>query len=168
MANQREIARLLGLARSTVSMALRGDPRIASSTRQLVEREAQKAGYRPSPMISALMSHIQSGRKVVEQGCIAILVDAASEQEWFDREHPYRCQYQGYREQAELRGYRTEYFFLRAPNVTPERIDRQLHARGIIGLILVAPKTSRYASHANPLGTLCLRHVKLFLEFSHS
>ncbi len=141
MPNQREIAKLLGVAQSTVSMALRGNPRISSSTRRLVEEAAQRAGYCPNPMVSALMSHIQSGRKVVDQGCIAILVDAASQQAWFAKSHDaYRRQYQGYQKQAELRGYRTECFFLRAPNVTPEKVDRQLHARGITGIILAAPK----------------------------
>ncbi|MDR1282057.1 MAG: LacI family transcriptional regulator, partial [Opitutaceae bacterium] len=52
----------------------------------------------------------------------------------------YSAQYAGYQRRAALRGYRTECFCLHGPGMSDEAIDRQLHARGIIGLILAAPR----------------------------
>lgn len=144
MPNQREIARHLGLAQSTVSMALRNDPTIPRETCARVQAAAARLGYRPNPMVASLMEHIRAGRRVEERACIAILVDAASEAEWLRGGglggQTYRLQYQGYREQAALRGYRTECFFLRAPGMTAARLDRIFAARGIAGVILAAPK----------------------------
>jgi LacI family transcriptional regulator len=141
MSNQREIAKELGLAQSTISMALRRAPGISPETCQLVEETARRLGYKENPMISTLMSHIQAGRPVSDQGCLAILVDQASESDWLDRiSDTYQMLYEGYRHQAELSGFRTECFYLQAPGMTPVIIDRQLYARGITGLILSPPR----------------------------
>lgn len=56
-----ELALTLGVARSTVSRALRDDPRIGPSTRQRVRRLAEATGYRPHASAIAL-SH---GRTMV-------------------------------------------------------------------------------------------------------
>src|SRR5258708_26805888 len=55
-ARMAEIAQSLGVAPSTVSRALRSDPRISAVTRQRVEEAAEKLGYRPNPLVSALMA----------------------------------------------------------------------------------------------------------------
>src|SRR5258708_13082311 len=47
-----EIAQELGVASSTVSRALRGDPRISAEMRQRVETLAKNAGYQPNPLVS--------------------------------------------------------------------------------------------------------------------
>src|SRR5271165_4247185 len=52
-----EIAQQLGVASSTVSRALRGDPRIGAQMRRRVEDVAEKMGYRPNPLVSALMAN---------------------------------------------------------------------------------------------------------------
>jgi LacI family transcriptional regulator len=141
MANQRAIARALKLTQATVSLALRDSPSIPEATRERVRAEAARQGYRPSPLVTTLMEHIRSGKPVRDRGCIALLVDAANEKDWmqvnFDT---YHRQLEGYRHQAKLRGYRTEAFYLRAKNASPDATDRQLHARGISGVILTAPK----------------------------
>lgn len=141
LANQRSIARALGLTQAAVSLALRNDPSIPEITRIRVRAEAESQGYRPNPLVTTLMESIRSGREVPSRGCIAILVDAVNEQEWLrDGPETYRQQLTGYRRQAELRGYRTEAFYLRSEGASPESIDRQLYSRGITGVILAAPK----------------------------
>ncbi|MDR1280563.1 MAG: LacI family DNA-binding transcriptional regulator [Opitutaceae bacterium] len=141
MPNQREIARVLGLTQSTVSMALRDHPRISEETRRRVREAAGKTGYRASPFVTTLMARIRAGRTPQNLGCIAILIDSASKEEWLAQErNTYSAQYTGYQRRAALRGYRTECFCLRGRDATDEAIDRQLHARGIVGVILAAPR----------------------------
>ncbi len=144
MPSQREIARHLGLTQSTVSLALRRGSGVSPATRRLVEKAAEELGYRPSPMVTTLMSHIRNGRKVSDQGCLAILVDAVDQREWLaDSKGPYVQHHRGYCEQACMRGYRTECFYLRAPGMSARRIDDILQARGILGLVLAAPKSKQ-------------------------
>ena len=138
MANQRAIAAALGLTQATVSRALRDDPSIPLQTRQRVAKIAHQLGYRPNPLVSALMEHIRTGKNIHQQGCIAILVDAESESDWLFDE-TYRLQLNGIVKQAYLRGYQTECFFLRAKGTSAESIDRIIHSRGIKGVILAIP-----------------------------
>jgi len=56
----REIAKQLGLSHATVSMALRGNTRVAAATREEVRRYAESIGYRPDPMLGALAHYRQS------------------------------------------------------------------------------------------------------------
>jgi DNA-binding LacI/PurR family transcriptional regulator len=51
-----QIARKAGVSPATVSLALRGDPRVADATRQRVCRLAEKAGYVPNNVGRALRS----------------------------------------------------------------------------------------------------------------
>jgi len=140
MPNQRELARHLSLSQGTVSLALRNSPLINEETRNRVRREAAALGYFPNPQVASLMSHIRSGRKVREQGCIALLVDFESEADWLGFHPAYVQQYEAMRDRASLRGYRTECFFLRAPGMSPAKVDRVLYSRGIVGVILAGPR----------------------------
>jgi DNA-binding LacI/PurR family transcriptional regulator len=49
------IARRLGVTQATVSLALRGSPRISPAMRERVRAEADGAGYRPDPALRALV-----------------------------------------------------------------------------------------------------------------
>lgn len=142
MPNLREIARVTGLTATAVSMALRNAPGVSEATRQRVRETAEKMGYRPNPLVTSLMQHIRSGRKTKDHGCIAILLDRVSKDEWHSlpSDFVYRQQYEGYQQQAALRGYRTECFCLRAPDASIAAIERELYTRGIAGLVLAAPR----------------------------
>jgi DNA-binding LacI/PurR family transcriptional regulator len=52
---QRDLARRLGLSQACVSKALRGARGISAETRALVRRAAEEIGYRPDPVLSALV-----------------------------------------------------------------------------------------------------------------
>lgn len=56
------IAAAAGLSRNAVSLALRNSPEIAPSTRARVQALAEKMGYRPNPLVTALMSQLTRGR----------------------------------------------------------------------------------------------------------
>ena len=52
-----EIAQRLGVASSTISRALRNDPRISLELRKRVRVAADELGYQPNPLVSALMAN---------------------------------------------------------------------------------------------------------------
>ncbi len=133
--NQRELARRAGVSQTTVSLALRAHPSIPEPTRRLILDLAREIGYRPNPLVASLMADIRSHRRATSESCIALLVDAADEREWFSYEL-FRTQYEGMRERARVLGFRTEVFFLGAEGMSPATIDRILHARGVRGLVL--------------------------------
>jgi DNA-binding LacI/PurR family transcriptional regulator len=59
--NLQAVAHALGLSRSTVSLAMRGDARIPAATRQRVQRQAEEMGYAANPLIATLMSSLRQG-----------------------------------------------------------------------------------------------------------
>jgi LacI family transcriptional regulator, galactose operon repressor len=50
------VARAAGVSQSTVSRALRGDPRVREETRQRVDQAARRLGYVPNSLASSLVS----------------------------------------------------------------------------------------------------------------
>ncbi|EIP97636.1 transcriptional regulator [Opitutaceae bacterium TAV1] len=139
MATQADIARNLKLNQATVSLALRGHTSIPEPTRERVRREAERVGYRPNSYVSSLMSHIRAGRPLKDRGCIAVMVDAKSESDWWSLGETYRWYQTGMARQAERLGFALEFFFLGQQGMRPERVDEILYARGIRGLVLGAP-----------------------------
>ena len=62
----KEIAARIGTSPSTISRALRNDPRISAKMRRRVLREAKKTGYVPDRTISSTMQRVRSGSSYVE------------------------------------------------------------------------------------------------------
>ncbi|MBM3866623.1 MAG: LacI family DNA-binding transcriptional regulator [Verrucomicrobia bacterium] len=60
MVTQRDIAQAAGLSQATVSLALRRHPGLPATTIDRVHAAAASLGYRPDPLISALMSQRQA------------------------------------------------------------------------------------------------------------
>lgn len=139
MPNQRALAAALGLSQTTVTRALRGSPQVKPETLQRVQEAARKLGYRPNPMVTTLMEHIRSGKEMVNQGSIAILIDAESDADAVLRQEAYRLQREGFVRRAQLRGYNTEIIYLKGNGITCERLDQIFYTRGFAGIILAAP-----------------------------
>lgn len=51
----RALAEATGYSLGTVSMALRGDPRVAEATRALIVKAAGERGYEPDPVLAGRM-----------------------------------------------------------------------------------------------------------------
>jgi len=141
MTNQRTIARILGISQGAVSLGLRGDPSISAGMRKRIKTTAKRLGYCQNVYVSALMSRIGSGRKVSERGTIALVVDVLPEKKWREHRTYGACYEEITRRCAEL-GFGLECFFLQAPGMNAEKIDRIIYARGIPGLILAPPYRS--------------------------
>lgn len=59
----RHIARTAGVAVSTVSKALRNDPSIPEKRCRAIQAIAARLGYRPHPLVAALMAQIHHHRR---------------------------------------------------------------------------------------------------------
>ncbi len=133
------IARRAGVARSTVSRALRGDPRITAETTHRVRAAAESIGYRPNPLLSTLMERIRAQRAISFQGMIAIITDHPDAARWHELWHSWSELQRGAVERAHERGYEIECISTHGMPQDGQRLTKILRARGIHG-IYVAPR----------------------------
>lgn len=125
------LERRLGLAKSTISRALRNDPRVAEATRQRVLEVAKEEGYRPNPLLSEL-----AGRRWrADAGQARIPVAFIDHSPLTDRTAFYRHYFLGAAAQARERGFLLERFYL---TDYPEnmRLSQVLETRGVQGVIV--------------------------------
>ena len=133
----RDIAERAGVHTSTVSRALRNDPRITETQRAKIQRAAKELGYRSNPLIAALMTARRSRRGQTYKATLGFLKKHPVERAaWFTRH--YGQLIAGARARAFAQGYHLEEFNLEDPELTPRRITEILQHRGVQGL-LVAP-----------------------------
>lgn len=133
----RELAKLAGVSRTTVSMALRNSPRISSEVRERIIRLAAEMGYQRDPVVSALMNQLRVTRTARSAERIAYLTFWDTPNDW--RKNANEIAYfNGARERAAHLGYELEAFWAREPGISAARLGRILQARGIRG-VLIAP-----------------------------
>jgi DNA-binding LacI/PurR family transcriptional regulator len=133
----RDIAKKSGFHYSTVSLALRGDPRLPEETRRKILRIAQESGYCPDPMMKALAFYRNALRPPIYHSTLAWLVNDSKSV--FHSGYNFRECLEGAQERAGELGYKLEEFLLRRPGMTPAQMARILQNRGIVG-ILAAPQ----------------------------
>jgi len=127
------LARRAGVHVSTVSRALRNDPRIPARTRQRLQRLAVRLGYRPNPLVSALMQLRRAANPRTHHTTLAYLTAFPTRRGW--REYVPNFFPGALRRSQEL-GYRLEDFWLHEPGMSPARLADILLARGIRGIII--------------------------------
>lgn len=130
-----DVARAAGCHASTVSLALRGDPRIPDATRERVTAMATKLGYRIHPMISAWVSARRAGRPVEQRVAAAYLTCHPGGFQWRADEH-FRSIYEGARERAERYGFSLSEFRLEDYARDLARLNQVLATRNVQGLIV--------------------------------
>jgi DNA-binding LacI/PurR family transcriptional regulator len=131
------IAAQAGVTQATVSMCLANNPRIPAETRARIRAVAERLGYRPNPYVSALMRVRRQGRTSNDRPVLALVNGLDSEEGWRTMASPtVRLMREGAIEQAALRGYRAEEFWLHRDGMSAERFSSMLHHRGIQGLLL--------------------------------
>jgi LacI family transcriptional regulator len=132
----RFIAARCGCSRNTVSLALKGDPRVVASRARRIRRVAAEVGYRPDPKLAQMMSQI-ARRTRGDPSKLGILVGAD-----FDRPDPWRESstldqfYTSMSRRMGDYGYTFDCFWLGQPRMTPARIRQIILHRGIEGLIV--------------------------------
>lgn len=133
--NQEEIARRLGLSQSTVSIALKGDIRVAQKTRDAVAQMAEEMGYVPDPLLSALSVYRKEVKSEKIEAAMAWVTNFPTKDGW-SKTIMMRTLRRGAQECAEKLGYKLYDFWLKEPEISPRRLKQILLARGIRGLIL--------------------------------
>lgn len=131
------IARRLKVSKVTVSLGLRGSRRISEAMRARIAKVADELGYKPNPMVSALMVSLRSKCRAGSAFNLCYLTAFATREGWkripvFPRYH------EGARRRAAELGYGLEVHWMGDAGGSGERMTSILQARGIPG-VLIAP-----------------------------
>lgn len=134
-----DVAKRAGVHYTTVSMALRNHPRLPAATRQRLRDLAEEMGYRPDPVLQALMDYRGQRTPRRQIATLAYVTNHATrwgwKQAWADAEY-----FAGASHRALQLGYDLEHFWLGEPGLTPHRLSDVLHSRGIVGVILASQR----------------------------
>lgn len=141
---QAQVAAAAGVARATVSYALRDNPKIPAKTVARVRAVAERLGYRPNPRVAALMAHIRQAHPVGRGERIAFVWVHTTRVE--ARQNPFlRNVFAGARQRATQMGFTLEEFWTNDADMTDLRLEQIIRARGIVGVVL-SPVTNAEAA----------------------
>lgn len=130
----RDIALKLGVSHVTVSLALRGDPRISAPRRDEVQQLAKTMGYEPDPMLSSLSAYRQSKQATSIKATIA-WVNQWTKPKELRRLQEFDAYWRGAHAYASRLGYRLEEF-IAGKDMPPLRLQQILLARNVRGILI--------------------------------
>ena len=133
-----QIADAAGVSRMSVSLALRNSPKISVRTAQRIRLLADELGYRPNPMVSALMTQLRRAREVKKPSVLAYVTTFPTEDGW-RRTGAFVAFHEGATRRAGELGYTLEDWWLRRPGLTERRFCEILITRNIHGIIVAPP-----------------------------
>ncbi len=129
-----DIADRVGLSRNTVSCALRNTGRISERTRERIRRVAEELGYRPNPLVAALMQSRRSDRAPATTANLAFLHNYRTAEAWRRAPHCVEM-FRGAAERAAALGYTLTPAWAQ-PGLSPDDLTRVLLNRGVVGVVL--------------------------------
>ena len=133
----RQLAHELGLSHTTVSEALRDNPRVKPETRAQVLKVALAMGYRRNPLAGALMSEMRRSRAGTFRGVLAVLdLDGPEGRPAGPARYHSELTKGATKRAAEL-GFKADVFAVGTGNLSLERLDTILQSRGIRGIFLL-------------------------------
>jgi len=130
-----DIAAAAGVARSTGSKALRNDSRLSTSRCLQIQRIASELGYRPHPMVSALMSQIHRPRRSIDP-CSLAWIDFWSSELPADTAVFLHELLQGAQARAKQLCYQIDVHRIGGTHLSPRRLQTILRARMQWGLVI--------------------------------
>jgi LacI family transcriptional regulator len=129
------LARELGLARTTVSDALRGHGRVSAATVKRVRAAAAAAGYKSNPLLATVLGAINHSRRSPVRGALAI-IDLYEQAHWphgpFQRELV-----AGAKARAAEMGFAVAEFVVGDARLPWSRLESILRSRAIHGVIVL-------------------------------
>lgn len=134
-----EVGKHAGVSQSTVSRAMKGDRRITESVRKKVEESAEKLGYRPNPLVSALTTQVRGYRRSPQHATLCILHSLKKNEHRV--EDPY---FEGTTKRAAELGFKTDLLKLSEIEFSIETANRIIRARSYQG-VLILPVTSDFS-----------------------
>jgi LacI family transcriptional regulator len=134
------IANAAGVSTMTVSRVLRNAPNVSPGTRDCVLAAARSLNYQPDPHLARMM-HLVRGRNASKQrAVIAVIREDIPGDPMRDAAYQF-VSIDDIRHRAQQHGYQAEEFWLGRDKLTPKRLQKILHARGIEAVI-VSPQSS--------------------------
>jgi LacI family transcriptional regulator len=131
-----DVARLAGVSKNTVSLALRSSPQIPEATRKRIVSAARRLKYHKNAVVAQLMTEMRRSRAPGFQSVLALL-NANLDRNAF-RDHPTIPAYvAGCQARAQKLGYTLDEFWLHDPALHGERLNKIFRARGIRGALVV-------------------------------
>ncbi len=132
-----------GVHVTTVSMAMRNDIRLPEKTRARIKKIAEEMGYRPDPLLRALVAY--RGQVMPRRNPPTIAYVTNWNTRWGWKNATAHCDFfAGADSKAKELGFHLDHFWMRETGLTQGRLSRILHARGIQGVIV--------ASHGREMG----------------
>ncbi|MDF7807323.1 LacI family DNA-binding transcriptional regulator [Pontiellaceae bacterium B12219] len=128
-----DIAEAIGVSHTTVSKALRNNPRISEATRVRVQEKAAAMNYRPDPMLSALSSYRMANREDKTQAALA-WINPFRAPDLLRQTKEFDLYWQGAKETANRMGYQLEEF--NTVDLSFPRMNTIFKTRNIQGLLL--------------------------------
>lgn len=133
----KDVAKEAGVHQTTVSLALRNHPSLPKSTRDRIQKLADKMGYRPDPALSALVAYRQATKNQPTDQVIAWIMNLKEDKRQSEP-HVHKSLLEGAKKRAEELGYKLDIFWAGTEYKDTRSLNRVLKARGIQGLIFGA------------------------------
>lgn len=133
----KDVAALVGVHQTTVSLALRDHPGIPAATREKIRQAAAKIGYRPDPALDAFNFYRLSNHPIRSAPLMAFLSDQPSAGA-FSASPVHRDLYEGAHAQAEKLGFVLERFLVGPRQLSAARLGHVMEARNINCVLLGA------------------------------
>lgn len=130
----RDIAQKLGVTHSTVSLALRGDPRISAERREAVKATAEAMGYRPDPVMTAFTRY-RGGKRPARIRDVLIWLNLWDSKTGLQGFREFAAYWRGARAAAERHGYHLEDMHWDG-SASTGRLDTILRTRNVGGILL--------------------------------
>src|SRR5512133_2017725 len=122
------IAKAVGVTTSTVSKALRDDPALPLARRQQIRRAAKSLGYRPNPLVAALMARLHSRRRRNDPNHIA-WIDLWPDETEAARTTDFKLMLRGAEQRANELGYQIEVHHVGRDGTSAARLHQILTSR---------------------------------------
>ncbi|MFC5456081.1 LacI family DNA-binding transcriptional regulator [Prosthecobacter fluviatilis] len=135
----KDIARATGYSLMTVSRVLRGAPKVSAEKREIVLKEAKRLNYQPDPHLARMMQAVRGRKQQRVRAVIAVIREHVPQDGLLSSSYQY-VPIDDIRSRAHGHGYAVEEFWLGKDGLTPKRLQKILHARGIEGVI-VSPQS---------------------------
>lgn len=129
------VAKAAGVATSTVSKALREDPTIPVERRREIQKIAESLGYRPNPLVAALMARLHSTRRRNDPHHLA-WIDLWPDEKEAARATDFKLMLRGARQRAEELGYQIEVHQAGRHGTSAVRLHQILISRAQWGVII--------------------------------
>ncbi|WP_043583319.1 LacI family DNA-binding transcriptional regulator [Geminisphaera colitermitum] len=160
------IADRAGVTRALVSMALRDSPKVAAATRERLQRMARELGYRPNPMVRALMTSLRARREATCSAALGFITAFRTRDHWKTL-RTYPEYFEGAAKRGMELGYRLEHFWLGDYASHPSRLEQVLLARGIRGVLVPPLSQDRTVTWAQVLNNMSFKDFSV-VAFGYS